>query len=112
MIKMENRPKKPEFEAFISPDYAVAKAVQKLTEDEAIEMLSHIKERDIPRLALLLSIAEDFKLDWLKCYVYHELKLSCSIKGRRAEQIVKVAKAPEFVERESLTHRIREKLGL
>jgi len=90
-----------EFEDVKTPELALAGAIEKLTSTDAIELLANIDRRDIPRYALLLSIAEDFNLDWLKKFVEHELRLTCSIGGRRSEQIVRVAKNPEITMPES-----------
>ena len=98
---MTEKPKKPEFKTLETPDIAVASAIKELTSKQAIELLANIERRDIPRLALLLSIADDFKLSWLEDYVLHELGLTASIEGKRSEQIVQITRSPDFLTQET-----------
>mgnify|MGYP001109811415 CR=1 FL=1 len=92
-----SKPEAPKFATLQTPDMAVASAIDKLTSEEKIMFLANIDRNEIPRFSLLLSIAEDFKLSWLKTYVYSELKLTCSIKGRRADQLENITKQPEIM---------------
>lgn len=101
---------KPKFETMQTHDLAVAQAIAKLTSKDVIELLANIDRRDIPRLALLLSIADDFKLSWLKTYIISELALTCSIEGRRAEQIVTVSRQPDIVPETGILDRMRGKV--
>jgi len=98
---MTEKPKKPEFKTLETPDIAVASAIKELTSKTAIELLGNIDRRDIPRYALLLSIANDFNLSWLEDYVLHELALTASINGKRSEQIVQITRSPDFLTQET-----------
>jgi hypothetical protein len=98
---MTERPKKPEYKTLETPDIAVASAIKELTSKEAMELLANIDRRDIPRMALLLSIADDFKLAWLQDYVYHELGLTASVEGKRSDQIVQITRSPDFLTQET-----------
>jgi len=110
---MTEKPKKPEFKTLETPDIAVASAIKQLTSDEALTMLANIDRRDIPRFALLLSIAKDFELDWLKDYVYFELGLTDSIEGFRSNQLVQITRSPDFLTQETggIIDRIRSRMG-
>jgi hypothetical protein len=97
----KEKPKKPEYKTLETPDIAVASAIKQLTSKTAMELLANIEPRDIPRLALLLSIAHDFELTWLEDYVLHELALSASVEGKRADQIVQITRSPDFLTQET-----------
>jgi len=96
-----SKPQKPQFKELETPDIAVASAIKELTSKTAIELLGNIDRRDISRYALLLSIANDFNLSWLKDYVLHELALTASINGKRSEQIVQITRSPDFLTQET-----------
>ena len=110
---MTEKPKKPTFKEMETPDIAVASAIKQLTSDEALIMLANIDRRDIPRFALLLSIAKDFDLSWLKDYVYFELGLTDSIEGFRSNQLVQITRTPDFLTQETggIVERIRRRIG-
>jgi len=107
-----SKPQKPQFKELETPDIAVASAIKELTSKTAIELLANIERRDIPRFALLLSIANDLKLSWLEDYVLHELGLTASIEGKRSEQIVQITRSPDFLTQETtgIMDKIRSRL--
>lgn len=108
---MTKKPEKPVYEMLRTPDMAVGSAIDKLTNPETIEFLANIDKREIARYSLLLSIADDFKLKWLKTFIISELKLTCSIEGKRAEQLVAITRQPEiFTQDTGLLSKIRSKL--
>lgn len=102
-------PPKPTVSYMETPDVAIAQAVTKLTDpsananDRSIQMLSALREDDVARLALLITIGEDQKVGcpWLKDYAHTELRLACSVMqkrgGIRSEQVVEVAKQPPMM---------------
>lgn len=94
---MTEKPEKPLYKTLQTPDMAVASAIHKLTDPKTIEFLANIDKREITRYSLLLSIANDFKLEWLKTFVVSELKLTCSIDGIRAEQLVNITRQPDII---------------
>lgn len=108
---MTIKPEKPVYATLQTPDMAVASAIEKLTNPETIQFLANIEKREIARYSLLLSIAQDFELTWLKTFVISELKLTCSIKGKRAEQLVAITRQPEiFAQDTGILSKIRGKL--
>lgn len=108
---MTEKPPKPEFKTLQTPDMAVASAIDKLTDPRTVEFLANIDKRDISRYSLLLSIADDFELEWLKTFVISELKLTCSIEGKRAEQLVAITRQPDILAQDTgVLSKIRSKL--
>lgn len=106
---------KPRFETVTSPDMSIAEAIKQLTakEPHSLKLLSNIKKAEIPRYALLSSIAEDFDLDWLREFVMSELALTNGIDAIRSRQIVEVSKAPTMINQQMpLSQRIRGRLGI
>lgn len=110
-LKLE-RPAKPIWEAPPSHEKSVAQTVDNLSDEMKVLMLSNIDRRDIPRCSFLICIGREMAEEnepFLRDYIYAELGLTNSIKGFRSEQLVKLAKSPDFLtnERESLMDRIK-----
>lgn len=82
---------------------ATANAIMKMTSEKNLKMLSSIRESDIQRINLLLTLGSDgfANITFLKRYAYNELALSDSVMyktgGIRSEQLTKIVKAPDLM---------------
>lgn len=106
---------KPTYEVVVTQEIAIAKTIESLLSDKKIMvmLLSQVDKQEIPRYSLMLSIASDFKLEWLEEYVINELALTSAIKGKRSEQIVTITKAPTITsENLPFMDRAKRRLGL
>lgn len=74
---------------------AIAKGIEDLTNEDKIKILSNLYPFEDEEMALLLHIAREFELDWLKDYVMDGLLLRCSVGGWRARQLENIATAKE-----------------
>jgi len=110
-------PPKPQSQYLDTQEVAIARTIQNLNahgsdRGKILEMTSTIDASDVPRLALMLSMAQDqdLELSWLWAYCYSELALSKSVPAKRggicSEQMVEVSKAPQLMQPEGLMSRI------
>jgi len=74
-----------------SKEEAIAKGIADLTDEDKLEFVSMVYPFEDDELSLMLTIAEDYELDWLETFVLEKLKLRCSVNGWRASQIVSIA---------------------
>lgn len=70
---------------------AIAKAIGDLTDEEKLEFLTYLYAFEDDSLSLMLTIAERYKLSWLRQFVRWKLKLRTSVGGWRANQLVSIA---------------------
>jgi hypothetical protein len=80
-----------------SPDESIAKAIDRLSTDEKIKLMSNIHDRkDVDRLILMYDVAETLGLPWLSKMADNKLCLyvSCD-KGRGRMDVVNVARRPQ-----------------
>jgi hypothetical protein len=75
-----------------STEEALGQAVQNLTEieQEKIKLLSDVELWEINQLALMLTIAERYDMDWLRTYVQNVLKLRVSARRLGRKEIVRM----------------------
>jgi len=75
-----------------STEEALGQAVTNLTEigEEKIKLLSDVELWEINQLALMLTIAERYDMDWLNTYVKNVLKLRVSAKRLGRREIVRM----------------------
>jgi hypothetical protein len=75
-----------------STEEALGQAVANLTEidEEKIKLLSDVGLWEVNQLALMLTIAERYDMDWLKTYVKNVLKLRVSARRLGRREIVRM----------------------
>jgi len=105
----KTKPHKPEYKPVDTTDSAHAFTMKAMTSKESIAILANIDRSMLTRDALLLSIANDYDLDFLKEYITDELQLTCAIDGLRSHQITQIEKQPALMtpESQSLLDRIK-----
>lgn len=74
-----------------SREEAIAKAITDLSDEEKLEFFTLIFPDEDDSLALMMSIAENYNLVWLKKLITTKLKLRTSIDGWRSKQIEGIA---------------------
>jgi hypothetical protein len=72
---------------------ATAKAVDRLSSEKKIKLMSYISGREVPKYALAYSVADGADMPFLACYADDELCLHNSVKGRGRHDVVEVIKA-------------------
>jgi hypothetical protein len=70
---------------------AIAKAISELTDEEKLWFVSYVYPWEDDNLATMLTLAERYKLGWLKNQCLNKLKLRCSVNGWRSNQLVVIA---------------------
>jgi hypothetical protein len=108
----ESLPEAPRFSQFETPDSALADTIKKMTsaEEQAIAVLSLLDENDVTRLSALTVIYKDFKIKWLAVMVQSEETLRAALKGKRAEQLTEIARAPPIYGDTGTFDKIRSRL--
>lgn len=91
-----NLPEQPRWGQLETPDSALADTIKKMTspEEQAVAVLSLLDENDVTRLSALTVIYKDFHIAWLGTMVKAEETLRAALKGKRADQITEIARAP------------------
>jgi hypothetical protein len=70
---------------------AIAKAISESTDEEKLWFVSYVYPWEDDNLATMLTLAERYKLGWLKDQCLNKLKLRCSVNGWRSNQLVAIA---------------------
>lgn len=87
-----------------------AKIVKLLGEDGRIERQTIISPRQIKSIAILKAYAKKYNLDVLETFTQAYMELSVSNKGKRAEQIVEIAKANAILKQLEMRNKMLEKV--
>ncbi len=87
-----------------------AKIVKLLGEDGRIERQTIISPRQIKSIAILKAYAKKYNLDVLETFTQAYMELSVSNRGKRAEQIVEIAKANAILKQLEMRNKMLEKV--
>ena len=115
--KDENSDSSDEFETVIDDDFRnlegisdTSKIVELLAKDKAIERQTILTSGQIRSIAILKAYAKKYDLGILNTFANSFMELSVSNKGKRAEQIVDIAKANAMVQQMKLQQSMLDKV--
>jgi len=93
-------------EEVLSMEEALAKISMLLTREQKIKLLTELDDQEIRLIASTLSIAERFKLDFVKKFLHNFMLLRVSLRRKGRNEIIEIAKGiPELGEK------LKSKLG-
>jgi len=106
-----------DFESVIDDDFRnlegisdTSKIVELLAKDKKIERQTIITPKQRTSVAILKAYAKKYDLGILNTFADSFMELSVSVKGKRAEQIVEIAKANAIVKQMEMRNAMLQKL--
>jgi len=106
-----------DFETVIDDDFRslegvsdTSKIVELLAKDKQIERQTVITPKQRTSIAILRAYAKKYDLGILNTFADSFMELSVSIKGKRAEQIVEIAKANAIAQQMQMQNNMMKKL--
>lgn len=106
-----------DFESVIDEDFRnlegisdTSKIVELLAKDKKIERITSLTPKQIRSIAILKAYANKYDLGILNTFATSFMELSTSNKGKRAEQIVEIAKANAIVKQMEMRNAMLQKL--
>lgn len=113
----EDDGKSEDFETVIDDDFRslegisdTAKIIELLAKDSKIERQTILSPKQIRSVAILKAYAQKYDLGILNTFTNSFMELCVSNKGKRAEQIVEIAKSNALVEQLKLQHNMLKKI--
>ena len=115
--KEENGDTSDDFETVIDDDFRslegvsdTSKIVELLAKDKQLERQTILTRRQIRSIAILKAYATKYDLGILNTFANSFMELSVSNKGKRAEQIVEIAKANAIAQQMQMQNNMLKKL--
>jgi len=90
-----------------SREEALAQSIKDMTDVEKIEFFTYLFQYEDENMAELLSISDDYTIEWLKAQLIYFLKLRCSVSGWRSNQFVDMIREKEKAKRSIMDRILR-----